>query len=76
MFSKINFLQTWNSSCEQQHKDEMFDQMLKKRYNQYCMSLYTEINYDDLRILMNGSDIFTKVFRMRRTRDGCRISCI
>jgi len=37
----------------------MFDQMLKYRYNEYGMSLYIEINYDDLWILMNGSDIFT-----------------
>jgi hypothetical protein len=37
----------------------MFDEMLNYRYKEYRVTLYTERNYDDLWISMNGSDIFT-----------------
>jgi hypothetical protein len=35
MYSKIYFLYKWHSTCARQHKNEMFDQMLKYRYNDY-----------------------------------------
>ena len=62
-YSKIYFLQVRPSTWGEQHKDEMFYQMLKYRYKVSCVSIYKESNYDDLWISMNGSDIFTMASR-------------
>ena len=57
--SKIYFLQVRPSNWAEQHKDEIFYQMLKYRYEVFCKCSYKESNYDDLWISMSGSDIFT-----------------
>jgi hypothetical protein len=59
MNSKIYFLQVRPSKWAEQQKDEMFCHMLKYRYKVYRMSLCIEINFDDLWISMNVSDILT-----------------
>jgi hypothetical protein len=82
MYSKIHFRNKEENVFEnlfpagatQQHKDEMFDQMLKYRKKEYRMSLYIKINYDHLWISMNEFDNFTMASRTRRPRDVCRRS--
>ena len=75
-YSKMYFLQVRPSNWAEHHKDGMFYQLLKYRYNGFHMSLYIDRSYDDLWISMNVSDIFTMASRTRRSHDGCRRSCI